>query len=236
MANGAIEVEARASLQNLSIEGEIDGNKLNYGPTKAVDREFFRLLPKGGTYIPAKADLNSIEYIKVGNYYNSSNAESGTIKNTPIQYNNAFIMYVLSPLSEVYDNESTGQWVYRIRIFVEYTGNAIFVQNVSAGSTPGNFTYGPWVKMTNSNDLAAVSNKSAKYTLAASKWSGSSAPYTYDLGPTYGANAIIGFDSAVGNTTQLEAARAADIQGSSTTKIYAYGDKPTVDIPIVIIY
>ena len=39
MANGAIEVEARASLQNLSIEGEIDGNKLGYGPTKLYDYE-----------------------------------------------------------------------------------------------------------------------------------------------------------------------------------------------------
>lgn len=39
MANGAIEVEARASLQNLSIEGEIDGNKLKYGPTKLYDYE-----------------------------------------------------------------------------------------------------------------------------------------------------------------------------------------------------
>ena len=39
MANGVIEVEARASLQNLSIEGEINGNKLNYGPTKLYDYE-----------------------------------------------------------------------------------------------------------------------------------------------------------------------------------------------------
>ena len=158
MANGVIEVEARASLQNLSIEGEIDGNKLNYGPTKAVDREFFRLLPKGGTHIPANADLNSIEYIKVGNYYNPSVAESGTIKNIPIQYNNAFIMYVLSPISEVYDNESTAQLVYRLRIFVSYSGNDIFVQLVNSGATVGSFDYGPWVKMTNSNDLDAVSN------------------------------------------------------------------------------
>ena len=155
MANGVIELEARASLQNLSIEGEIDGNKLNYGPTKAVDREFFRMLPKGGTYIPAKADLNSIEYIKVGNYYNSSNAESGTIKNIPV--GNAFLMYVLSPLSEAYDNESTSQWVYRLRIFIDFTGENIFVQKVSSGSTVGSFTYGPWIKQTNSNDLSAVS-------------------------------------------------------------------------------
>ena len=124
---------------------------------KAVDREFFRMLPKGGTHIPAKADLNSIEYIKVGNYYNSLNVESGTIKNIPV--NSAFLMYVLSPLSGVYDNESTAPWVYRLRIFVAYTGNQIFVQAVSSGATAGNFSYGPWVKMTNSNDLGAALNK-----------------------------------------------------------------------------
>ena len=39
MANEGIDVEARASLQNLSIGGEIDGNKLSYGPTKLYDYE-----------------------------------------------------------------------------------------------------------------------------------------------------------------------------------------------------
>ena len=81
--------------------------------------------------------------------------ETQTMKNVPS--GNAFIMYVLSPLSEVYDNESTAQWVYRLRIFVEYTGRGIFTQLVFSGTTPGSFSYGPWVKMTNSNDLGAVS-------------------------------------------------------------------------------
>ena len=36
---------------------------------KAVDREFFRMLPKGGTVIPNGANLNSTAYLKVGNYY-----------------------------------------------------------------------------------------------------------------------------------------------------------------------
>ena len=124
---------------------------------KAIDREFFRMLPKGGTYIPAKADLNTIQYLKVGNYYNSLSKDAGTIKNIPI--NGAFIMYVMSPLSSVYDNESTAPWVYRLRIFVEYTGNNIFVQSASSGKTAGSFDYGPWVKMTNSNDLGAALNK-----------------------------------------------------------------------------
>ena len=124
---------------------------------KAIEREFFRLLPKGGTHIPANADLNSIEYIKVGSYYNDLTVESRTIKNIP--WKSAFMMYVLSPLSEVYDNESTAQWVYRLRIFIVYTGDGIFVQKVSSGDTAGSFDYGPWVKMTNSNDLGAALNK-----------------------------------------------------------------------------
>ena len=123
---------------------------------KAIDREFFRMLPKGGTYIPANADLNSIKYIKVGNYYNSSNGETASMKNAPS--GNAFIMYVLSPLSPAYDDESTRKWVYRLRIFVEYTGN-IFSQWVYSGDTAGSFTYNPWIKMTNSKDLGAVLNK-----------------------------------------------------------------------------
>ena len=123
---------------------------------KAIDREFFRMLPKGGTSIPANADLNSIQYIKVGNYYNSLDKETQTMKNAPS--GSAFLMYVLSPLSEVYDNESTTQWVYRLRIFITYRGD-IFVQKVASGNTVGSFTYDPWIKMTNSNDLGAALNK-----------------------------------------------------------------------------
>lgn len=123
---------------------------------KAVDREFFRMLPKGGTHIPANADLNSLEYIRVGNYYNSLDVESKTIKNIPLA--SAFMMYVLSPLSEVYDNEKTSQWVYRLRILVNYRGENVFIQFVSSGATKGEFTYNAWLKLTNSKDLAAVSN------------------------------------------------------------------------------
>ena len=124
---------------------------------KAIDREFFRMLPKGGTRIPANADLNTIEYLKVGNYYNNLNREVQTMKNAPSGI--AFMMYVLSPLSGVYDNESTAQWVYRLRIFIEYTGTGMFVQSVFSNATAGNFSYGSWIKLTNSNDLGLALNK-----------------------------------------------------------------------------
>lgn len=121
----------------------------------AVDREFFRMLPKGGTEIPNGENLNSISYLEVGNYYQSETVNTTNMKNIPIK--SAFMMYVLSPLSEEYDDECDLTWVRRLRIFVEYTGSFIYTQNVHSGNTAGVFTYGPWVKMTNSNDLGAVS-------------------------------------------------------------------------------
>jgi len=74
---------------------------------KAIDREFFRMLPKGGTVIPNGANLNSTAYLKVGNYYQLANVNTTNMTNIPFKA--AFIMYVLSPLSKVYDNESTAQ-------------------------------------------------------------------------------------------------------------------------------
>ena len=124
---------------------------------KAIDREFFRLLPKGGTYIPANSDLNSIEYIKVGNYYNSSIDQSKTIKNIP--YNSAFLMYVLSPVDPNYDDEGMSKWLYRLRIFIDYNGHHIFTQFVYKGPTYENFTYNQWIQQTNSNDLDVALNK-----------------------------------------------------------------------------
>ena len=146
----ALDGKANNSVATSSTDG-----LMSAADKKAVDREFFKLVPKGGTYIPANADFNTIEYIKVGNYYNASIAQSETIKNIPV--GSAFIMYVLAPLSEAYDNESTDVWVYRLRIFITYNG-LIFTQLVSSDVTPGMFTYGPWVKITNAYELGAVSD------------------------------------------------------------------------------
>lgn len=55
------------------------------------------------------------------------------------------MMFVLSPLSPVYDNEKTAQWCYRLRIMVTYTGE-FFVQSCSSGSEAGKFDFGKWKK------------------------------------------------------------------------------------------
>lgn len=139
---------------------------------KAIDREFFRLLPKGGTYIPANADLNSIEYLKIGNYYACPNIDARTIKNIPKQY--SFMMYVLSPISTAYDDESSSQWVYRLRIFVTYSGE-IYTQFVHSETTNGVFTYNAWIKLATDKSDVGLSNvdntadsaKSVKYATSA---------------------------------------------------------------------
>ena len=148
--------ECRAFVLDNQLASQSSNGLMSAADKKAIDREFFRMLPKGGTVIPNGADLNSTAYIKVGNYYQPAIANTTNMTNIPVKL--AFTMYVLSPLSEAYDNESTNQWVYRLRIFVDYTGNNIFTQLVSSGTTPGSFNYGPWVKITNADDLGAVSN------------------------------------------------------------------------------
>ena len=106
-----------------------------------LQRKYGTLVPFG-TVIPENANLNTIDYIKVGNYYQSLSNTVTTFTNCPTQ--NAFMMQVLSPLSTSnIDKEATNQWVYRLRIIQDYTGPQ-YIQYVSSDSTPGSFTYGPW--------------------------------------------------------------------------------------------
>ena len=80
-------------------------------------------------------------------------------------------------------------------------------------------------------------SKSVASTLLASGWSGSAAPYTYDIGSTYSNKSVmIGYDGTKYSEDSMAAASDADIVGGEGTVIYAYGEKPTVDIPIIIQY
>lgn len=107
-----------------------------------MQRKYGTLIPYG-TNIPANANLNTTTYLKVGNYYQGSNSNVATFTNCPTK--EAFMMQVLSPLSTTIDNESTGTWVYRLRILQTYTGPR-YVQYVYSGATAGSFTYGDWYR------------------------------------------------------------------------------------------
>ena len=122
--------------------------------TKVNPRIYATLVPEG-TAIPASADLNTVTYLKVGNYYCSSNATVQTLKNCPLTtYNSsgtgtagsAFMMQVYSPLSPTFDDETTGTWRYRIRKIIHYNTGIEYTQYCYVGGTAGsaNWVYGDW--------------------------------------------------------------------------------------------
>lgn len=128
-----------------------------------VDRNrFFSLLVPYGTQIAANTNMNTLDLLKVGNYYCASNANAETLTNCPTD--TAFMMTVSSPLSTIIDNETTGTWVYRLRTIQTYTGPAYeqyCYANATADSTngtKGTWTYGPWNKIIKANDLDSATN------------------------------------------------------------------------------
>ena len=126
-----------------------------------LQRKYGTLFP-AGTQIPANADLNTTTYLKVGNYYCSSNATAQTLTNCP-DPDTAFMMQVYSPLSTTIDNETTSTWVYRLRRIQLYTGQ-VFWQYCYAGATAGSWTYGSWY-----SDVQVALNSSGVASLGSSK-------------------------------------------------------------------
>lgn len=110
-----------------------------------------------GTAVGENADLNTVTYLSVGNYYCGADAIVSTMTNVPVK--RAFMMTVYSPLTPTVDNETTGKWVYRVRKFMTYLGEE-YIQSVYSGSTPGEFTYGPWEKVAHTSDIPTVNNGS----------------------------------------------------------------------------
>ena len=108
-----------------------------------LNRESLSLVPRG-TAITANQNLNTVNFIMVGKYYCGTNAIVQTLTNCPTK--EAFMMEVFSPLSTTYDNETTSQWVYRLRRITTNTGH-VYIQKVNSESTAGTFNYGTWYKM-----------------------------------------------------------------------------------------
>lgn len=73
-------------------------------------------------------------------------------------------------------------------------------------------------------------------TLSASSWGGDSAPYTYALGDYAEKVADVMLDTSKLTEDQYEAAASAKIQGSNESALYAYGVKPDIDIPVLVVY
>lgn len=71
-------------------------------------------------------------------------------------------------------------------------------------------------------------------TLYADRWEGDDAPYSYKLGEYKYLIASAIIDQERASSDALDAAEDASIYGSKDSYLYAWGDKPTVDIPIIV--
>lgn len=133
-----------------------------YSNGEKVDMRFTRSLLPVGTSIPTNANLNTIEFLKIGKYYCSQNVNAKTVKNCPV--NMAFSMEVFNPLGTSVDDETTADYTYRLRVLTPYDTGIHYTQCCRTSGTPGTWTYDSWY----------VTPRS-KFALASSKNDGSAA-------------------------------------------------------------
>lgn len=136
---GVTEEYVDNAVAEVNVKGE-DGYVYSNG--EKVDMRFTRSLLPVGTSVPAKANLNTIKYLKVGKYYCSLNVDAETITNCPV--NVAFSMEVFNPLGTNVDDEETKAYCYRIRILTEFNTGIQYVQYCNTGATAGSWTYASW--------------------------------------------------------------------------------------------
>lgn len=142
LAGYATEEYVDNAVEAVNVKGE-DGYVYSNG--EKVDMRIRRSLIPIGTLIPAKANLNTIAYLKVGNYYCSQTTNAKTITNCPVEV--AFSMEVFNPLSENLDDETTAQYTYRIRKITAYNTGVQYIQYCNTSGTAGTWTYGSWYVM-----------------------------------------------------------------------------------------
>lgn len=146
----------------MKVGGVVGEDGYVYSNGEKVDMRFTRSLLPVGTSIPAKANLNTKTYLKIGKYYCSQNDNAKTITNCPV--NVAFSMEVFNPLGVNIDDEDTKEYTYRLRVLTQYDTGQQYVQFCKTSGTPGSWTYNSW-----------YITPRVKFTLASSKNDGTAA-------------------------------------------------------------
>lgn len=100
--------------------------------------------------IPNNADLNTVQYLAVGNYVCSTTNVAQTLQNSPT--NVAFRMEVYNANEISYNNETTKTWCYRWRKIVDLNGK-IFYQNSNTDATANDWTFYPWHEIAQKDDI-----------------------------------------------------------------------------------
>ena len=100
--------------------------------------------------IPNNADLNTVQYLAVGNYVCTTTAGAQTLANCPVDV--AFRMEVYNSTGTGYGDETTGTWRYRLRKLVSYDGD-VYYQRANSNSTAGQWIYQDWKRVPKMTDL-----------------------------------------------------------------------------------
>lgn len=162
LGSGNINIEGGEGGGGSLPEGVIDEEGYLYSHGEKIDMRFTRSLLPVGTSIPAKANLNTKTYLKIGKYYCSKNDDAKTITNCPV--NVAFSMEVFNPLGTNVDDEDTKEYTYRLRVLTEFNTGVQYIQHCNTSGTPGSWTYNSWYV-----------TPRAKFTLNSKKNDGSAA-------------------------------------------------------------
>ena len=115
---------------------------------KADDRDTPSLVACG-TSIPNGADLNTVDYLKVGNYWCKWTSIANSLLNCPAKI--AFKMEVSAPVQSEYDNEEQEAGLYRIRKIIDNNANIWFqvvFKKRDSETTPYYWVYRPWEQVT----------------------------------------------------------------------------------------
>jgi hypothetical protein len=118
---------------------KVDMSKLD----DKADKDLTSTLILQGTDIPSNADLNTIEYLKIGVYNCKFYGTAISLKNCPV--NNGFRMEVYSYQSSNTDDSilTTTEYVYRLRKIIKLSGEQYY-QYVYSAADEGVFTYDDW--------------------------------------------------------------------------------------------
>lgn len=226
---------------------KVDMSKLD----EKADTDLTPTLILQGTAIPSNADLNTVEYLKIGVYNCRLYETAKSLKNCPVD--RGFRMEVYSYLSSNTDDSvlTTAEYVYRIRKIINISGEQYY-QYVYSTTRPGVFTYDDWYYVpttkatidttdTNGSSVATGNASTPVYIDSAGKFASCTGVYndsqdclpktttTYNLGSTdYKWNNIYA-NNFVGNITGNadSATKLTSSAGSQYVPVYFNDGVPT---------
>lgn len=146
-------------INNKELSSDINLSAADVGAAK---NELTVSLIANGTTIAANSDLNTIEFLAVGNYKCPSNSTAATLTNCPTTL--GFRMEVFVTQSSAVGDEATTTWRYRIRKITDINGN-VYMQAAHSESTAGDFIYTDWQQILTSKSKLITNTQNYGSTL-----------------------------------------------------------------------